>query len=160
MGNSYKSPLDYATGGRGTSGAEYRPRKLWLRAVEYFEFMRDKVWNHVELLKGGAAAGTPCNVPVQTPLQLRGFLVFAGLTRGQWQRYRTDPDFADICDRIEMMIETQNIEGAMVGAYNGSFTARLLGLADKTEAAVEVHQPRDLTPEEAAAVVGQLNNEY
>ncbi len=160
MGNSYKSPLDYATGCRGTPGAEYRPRKLWLRAVEYFEFMREREWNRVELLKSGAAAGAPCYVPVQMPLGLRGFLVFAGLTRGQWRRYRNDPDFADICDRIEMMIETQNIEGAMVGVYNGNFAARLLGLADKTETAVEVHQPRDLTAEEAAAFRAKLNEEY
>lgn len=155
-----ESPLDYVHESCRTSGAEYRPRKLWQRAVDYFEFMREREWNRVELLKSGAAAGTPCYVPVQVPLGLRGFLVFAGLTRGQWRRYRNDPDFADICDRIEMMIETQNIEGAMVGAYNGSFAARLLGLADKTETAVEVHQPRDLTAEEAAAFVEGLNNEY
>lgn len=156
------SPIDYYAGnpsGRNAA-ARYRPRALWQRAVEYFEFMRDREWQKAEAIKGGGLAGSLVYLPTQTPLELRQFLTFAGISRPDWRRYRTDPDFADICDRIEMMIETQNIEGAMVGAYNGSFTARLLGLADKTEATVEVHQPRDLTAEEAAAFRAKLNEEY
>lgn len=156
------SPIDYYTGNSSgrSSAAKYRPRALWQRAVDYFEFMRERAWQRPEAIKGGDLAGSLVYLPTQTPLDLRQFLIFAGISRSEWRRYKSDPAFADICDRVEMMIETHDIEGAMVGAYNSNFTARLLGMADRTEATVEVRQPRDLTPEEAAALYSAMEEQY
>lgn len=157
------SPIDYALAGRCVGrdpGAEYMPRELRQRAVDYFEFMRNRVWNKIELLKSGLTAGMPCEVPTQSPLSLRGFLVFTGMSRQRWQRYKSDPAYSDICEWVELAIETQNFEGAMVGVYDSGLTAKTLKLAERTETTVEVHRPRDLTTEEAAAFRMKLNDEY
>lgn len=39
----------------------------------------------------------------------------------------------EVLSRIERVIETQQFEGACVGAFNANIIARKLGLADKQE---------------------------
>ncbi len=44
-----------------------------------------------------------------------------------------DKDFLMVIARIEETIETQQFEGACVGAFNANIIARKLGLSDKQE---------------------------
>ncbi len=136
---TYGSPLDYVREGRRLGrgpNADYRPSELRQRAVDYFEYMRGKVWNRVEVLKGGIFAGTLYEVPTSCPLDLKGFLLFAGFGARRWERYKNNEAYADVCEWVEMVIETQNFEGAAVGAYNANLIARRHRIADKTETTV------------------------
>lgn len=134
---TYGSPLDYTREGvrlgRRGPGVEYRPSELRQRAVDYFEMMRRKVWNKVDVLKGGPAAGIMYEVPTAAPLDLTGFLIFAGFGRTRWQKYRENEAYVEVCEWIELCIENQNYEGAAVGAYNANLIARRHRIADKTD---------------------------
>lgn len=46
---------------------------------------------------------------------------------------KNDEDFLHVIARVEETIETQQFEGACVGAFNANIIARKLGLSDKQE---------------------------
>ena len=137
--NTFGSPIDYERAGRRLGrgpNAEYRPAELRQRAIDYFEYMRGVVWNRIEVLKGGFTAGMLYEVPTSCPLDLKGFLAFAGFGMRRWERYKADEAYQDVCEWVEMIIEVQNFEGAAVGAYNANLIARRHRIADKTETTV------------------------
>lgn len=139
--NTYGSPIDYVREGRRLGrgpNADYRPSELRQRAVDYLEYMRGKVWNRVDVLKGGFTAGMLYEVPTSCPLDLKGFLLFAGFGLRRWEKYRENEAYADVCEWIEMLVEVQNFEGAAVGAYNANLIARRHKIADKTETTANV----------------------
>lgn len=134
--NTYGSPIDYVRAGRGANRAsvvEYTPAGLRAKAVEYFDYMRGKVWNRTEAIRAGESAGMLYEVPTSCPLDLKGFLLFAGIGLRTWGRYAENEAFLDVCEWVMMIIETQNFEGAMVGAYNANLTARRHRIAERTE---------------------------
>lgn len=136
---AYGSPIDYVRAGQRAAriaGTNYRPSELRARAVEYFDYMRGKVWNRVDMIKGGELAGSLVELPTSCPLDLKGFLLFAGFGVRQWGQYKSNEAFEDICEWVEMVIETQNFEGAVVGAYNANLIARRHKIADKQETVV------------------------
>ncbi|EXZ98267.1 DNA-packaging protein [Bacteroides fragilis] len=140
--DTYGSPIDYVREGRRLGrgpSATYTPAELQQRAVDYCEFMRRKVWNRVDVLKGGMTAGMLYEVPTACPLDLKSFLLFAGFGVRRWQQYRSDEAYADVCEWIEMLIETQNFEGAAVGVYNANLIARRHRIAEKTETDATLH---------------------
>jgi hypothetical protein len=137
--DKYGSPIDYVTAGKRIgrfSGPYYRPSELRARATDYFEYMRGKVWNRLEMIKGGDLAGSLVDVPTSCPLDLKGFLLFAGFGVRTWNGYKSNEAYEDVCEWIEMVIETQNFEGAVVGAYNANLIARRHKIADKQETTV------------------------
>ena len=133
---TYGSPIDYAREGqrigRGPNAA-YKPSELRQRAVDYFDYMRGKVWNRADVLKSGFFAGTLYEVPTSCPLDLKGFFIFAGIGPRRWEQYKGDEAYVDVCEWIEMIIEVQNYEGAAVGVYSANLIARRHKIADKTE---------------------------
>ncbi|NCB73003.1 MAG: hypothetical protein EOM45_14620, partial [Clostridia bacterium] len=42
-------------------------------------------------------------------------------------------DYSEVITRIRQIIETNQIEGAMVGAYNANIVSRINGLTDKMD---------------------------
>ena len=106
--NTFGSPIDYERAGRRLGrgpNAEYRPAELRQRAIDYFEYMRGVVWNRIEVLKGGFTAGMLYEVPTSCPLDLKGFLAFAGFGMRRWERYKADEAYQDVCEWVEMIIE-------------------------------------------------------
>lgn len=139
--NTYGSPLDYVRAGQGTSRApivDYTPAELRNKAIDYFDYMRGKVWNRTEAIRSGDNAGMLYEVPTSCPLDLKGFLLFAGIGLRTWGRYAENEAFLSVCEWVMMIIETQNFEGAMVGAYNANLTARRHRIAEHTETAATV----------------------
>ena len=141
----YASPLDIIREGRRLGrprGAEYTPIELCQRFVDYLEFMRSRVWMRADVVKSGFIAGTIFEIPTQAPLQLSGFLLFAGMGKKAFEALRLDEDYEDAIDIIDNCIATQQIEGAMVGAYNANLVARVQKLGDKvdTDATIKVEQ--------------------
>ena len=118
-------------------GFKYTPEDFWNEAVNYFIYMSNKVWNKKEAIKSGDLAGTTMDVPTQTPMSIESFCLFADITTETFRNYESNAkeykDFFDVTTRIRGVIESNQFEGATVGAYNPNIIARKLGLADKKE---------------------------
>jgi len=116
---------------------KYTPEKLWEEAVEYFEWMSIRVWNKKEAIKSGNNAGKLIDIPTQTPMSLESFCLFADISTETFRNYESGSEeykgFFDIATRIRIIIESNQFEGATVGAYNPSIVARKLGLVDKVQ---------------------------
>lgn len=128
---------------------KYTPELLWKEAIDYFEWITQKVWNKKEPIKSGDMAGNLIDVPTQTPMSIEGFCLFADISKQTFYNYESNKDeykaFFDITTRIRGIIESNQFEGATVGVYNPNIIARKLGLADKQEV---THTEQPLFPEE------------
>lgn len=118
-------------------GFQYSPDELWMEAMDYFEWMQNRVWNKKEAIKSGDLAGTLVDVPTSTPFSFESFCLYADISMETFRNYRSGKeeykDFLDVATRIAVIIESQQLEGATVGAYNPNIIARKLGLADKQD---------------------------
>ncbi len=122
--------------GKHGRGFKYTPDLLWDEAVKYFEWISKKVWNKKDPIKSGDRAGELINVPTQTPMSIQSFCLFSDIdenTFGRYEKANGYEDFWAIATRIKSIIESNQFEGATVGAYNPNIIARKLGLVDKTE---------------------------
>jgi len=113
----------------------YQPEDLWAEAIKCFEYMNQSVWSKKEPIKSGDLAGQLIDVPTSTPMSLETFYLFADIDRKTFSNYESneDPykDFFAVATRIRGVIESNQFEGASVGAYNPSIMASKLGLAKK-----------------------------
>lgn len=116
---------------------KYTPESFWEEAVRYFEWISEKVWNKKDPIKSGDMAGTLIDVPTQTPMSIESFCIFADISTETFRNYEskeeTYKDFFEVTTRIRTIIESQQFEGATVGAFNPNIIARKLGLQDKTD---------------------------
>ena len=114
----------------------YQPKEWAQKFIDYLEHRQGKVWNKQESIKSGDSAGTVFDVPISLPLTIESFCVFANVSMQTFYNYekaKTYEDYFEITARIRITIESDQLEGAIVGAYNPNIIARKLGLADKTE---------------------------
>lgn len=124
---------------RNKHGADfaYTPESLWIEAVKYFEWISQRVWNKKEAIKSGDMAGELIDIPTSTPMSVESFCIFADITTQTFRNYESNSkpyeDFFEVTTRIRNIIDSQQFEGATVGAYNPNIIARKLGLADKTD---------------------------
>lgn len=116
---------------------KYTPENLWKEAEAYFVWISAKVWNKKESIKSGDLAGTTMDVPTQTPMSIESFCLFADITTETFRNYESNnneyKDFFEVITRIRGIIESNQFEGAVVGAYNPNIIARKLGLADRSQ---------------------------
>jgi len=115
---------------------KYTPDAFWDEAVKYFEWMQERVWNKKESIKSGELAGSTMDVPTQTPMSIKSFCLFADIDENTFQRYEKEEGYESfwaVTKQIKIIIESQQFEGATVGAFNPNIIARTLGLADKQE---------------------------
>lgn len=126
-------------------GHKYTPDELWTEAVAYFEWISKKVWIKKDPIKSGENAGLLIDVPTQTPMSLESFCLFADISFDTFRNYESNKDsykdFFDVTTCIRKIIESNQFEGATVGAYNPNIIARKLGLADKQEHTIKQEQP-------------------
>lgn len=108
---------------------------LWEAACEYFEWCDKTPWYKNEAVKSGIYAGRIIKIPTAKPYSLSGLCLYIGCDQSYFRKFKghCDKDFITIITRIEEVIETQQFEGAVVGAFNANIIARKLGLADKQE---------------------------
>lgn len=111
---------------------------LWEAAREYFEWCDNNPWLKAEAIKSGDMAGEIMKVPTARPYSLSGLLLYCGANETFWRQFKaTDAgkseDFSSIITHIEEVINTQQFEGASVGAFNANIIARKLGLSDKQD---------------------------
>ena len=84
-------------------------------------------------------AGEEVVVKKKVPYSLKGLCVFLGVSSRYFNEFKNtdtfknNKDFIEVYTRVEDIIQTQQIDGSMMGYYNASLTARLNGLVDKTD---------------------------
>lgn len=111
------------------------PDLLWEAACEYFEWCDKNPWKKCEAIKSGDFAGKIVKVPTQRPFTLTGLLLYIGANEAYWRQFKAaeHEDFSTVISAIESVIETQQLEGAAVGAFNANIISRKLGLTDKKD---------------------------
>lgn len=125
---------------------EYRSRlesaeALWGVATGYFAWCDKHPWKSEKTKKKNSGEKEVETSPVQRPYSIVGLCAFAGITAQTWyntkQRAaeRGDDEMLGIFTRVEQIIETNQFEGAAVGAYNALIMGRKLGLVDRSEVA-------------------------
>jgi hypothetical protein len=113
------------------------PPLLKAAAEEYFNWCDSHPWYKIEAVKSGDMAGELMKIPVARPYTLSGFCGYAGASESWWRNFRINKklsqDFLTVIEWIEGVIDTQQFEGAAVGAFNANIISRKQGLADKAE---------------------------
>ena len=138
---------------------------LWKAAEEYFAWCDENPWIKKEAIKGGDMAGTTMDVPTQRPYTLSGLMLYCDAGEAWWKQFKQsdtakNKDFSSVIDRIEQVINTQQFEGATVGAFNANIIARKLGLSDKVETTGTITNYNvPVTKEEARDISKALEDE-
>lgn len=110
------------------------PKLLIEAAYEYFEWCDDNPW--VSSKSGNTPKGpTSEEKPTQRPYTLGGLVGYLGANKDFWAQFKASnpKGFSIVIKEIENIIETQQFEGAIVGAFNPNIIARKLGLSDSTK---------------------------
>lgn len=121
----------------GISKTIKTPKQLWSLFFAYKTAIKKKPRHRFVLSQ---RTGKMVKEKLETPLTKEGFYNYVA-NQGiivTLKDYFSDRDeryteFVPICTRIREEIRQDQIEGGMVGQYNASLTARINGLADKTE---------------------------
>jgi len=112
---------------------QYTPDAIWDEAVKYFNWITLRVWNKKEAIKSGEMAGELIDIPTSTPMSIKSFCLYADISHQTFLNYENNNDFVEVITRIKSIIESQQFEGATVGAYNPNIIARTLGLVDRSD---------------------------
>lgn len=118
------------------------PQQLWEAFCEYVDWARANPWKKSEAIKSGDCSGDIIEVPIERPLTIGGFCVFAGIGTATFHDYGHKEgykEYSNVCRQIEEVTRTQKFEGAAVGTYNANIIARDLGLREKTESEINAN---------------------
>ena len=113
------------------------PEMLESACDEYFKFTDER--NDWDGQNWVGKDGEEVVVKKKVPYSLKGLCVFLGVSSRYFNEFKNtdtfknNKDFIEVYTRIEDIIQTQQIDGSMMGYYNASLTARLNGLVDKTD---------------------------
>lgn len=128
------------------------PEQLWELACDYFKRCDETPWEKKDY-KGKDAVEV--EIPTSAPYLWSGFedFLFEQGVCSSLKDYRTASrkpkdeqgiyaEFSEVITRIDQIMLTQKVSGAMVGAYNSNLVARLEGLVDKSEETVIVKETK------------------
>lgn len=127
---------------KGAKPKEMEAEELWTRAAEYFAWCDRHPWKteKTRVKKSGRGKGDREveTTPVSRPYSITGLCSFLDIVLDTWlnmkqRAVREHNEVADVIARVEQIIETNQFEGAVVGAYNACIIARKLGLSEKSE---------------------------
>jgi len=103
-------------------------------ACEYFEWCDENPW--VALKTSSSEKGTFTEEkPTQRPYSKKGWYVYIGCSDAWLKEFKktASEDFLLVINEIENIIDTNQWEGASVGAFNANIIARTLGLKERTD---------------------------
>jgi len=135
------------------------PNELWKECKEYFKETSERVWNKTEF-RGVQAKEV--KVPTSVPFSLQGLCLHLDCCLTTFKNYESKEDFVAVTSKIRNIIENQQFEGAVVGAFNASIIASKLGLANKIENTnknYNINSP-ELSKEEMKEYNKSLENDY
>ncbi len=110
------------------------PDLLWEAACEYFAYCDRTPWKAIKNKTKGEIKEKE-ESPTQRPYSLTGLMAYLDVSKSFWNDFKkgSHEDFSVVITRIENVIRTQQLEGAIVGAFNANIVSRINGLADKQE---------------------------
>ena len=111
------------------------PDELVKLAFEYFESCdMDQSWNSKKTVDYEEKSNTEIK-EVRRPYTRSGFMLFLGVSENWMREFKKNcsDDFLEVISLIETTIDTQQIEGAMVGAFNSNLVARIQGIKDQSD---------------------------
>lgn len=110
------------------------PELLWEAACEYFAYCDNHPWKVLKNKKKGKTKEEE-ECPTQCPYTLTGLCAYLDVGEEYWRNFKKEghEGFSWVITRVENIIKSQQLQGAMVGAYNANIVSRINGLADKQE---------------------------
>ena len=118
------------------------PEQLREKAIEYFEEITE---NHEHTVKAMTdrrsdekSSIVDHDVYLKRPYTLQGLCAYLGMTPRNWYKINKKPEFQDLCDEIQNIIDGQTFEGGMMGIFEKTLVAKILRLG-------EVHEIRTTT---------------
>ncbi len=110
------------------------PDLLWEAACEYFAYCDKRPWKVVKDKTKGKNKEKE-ESPTQCPYTLTGLCSYLDVSEEYWREFKKagHEDFFGVITRVENIIKSQQLEGAIVGAFNANIVSRINGLADKQE---------------------------
>lgn len=125
-------------------------QELWELACDYFQRCDDNPWHRTDF-KGKDAQKVL--IPTARPYTWSGFNDYCfervGLTKLEHYKVNLDgryKEFVDVIARINNIMITQKMEGAIVGAFNPNIIARDLGLTERRDYEVRTPEPIRFVP--------------
>ncbi len=116
---------------------KYTPEEWGIKLKEYFEFMSNQYWYKSEAIKSGDLAGTTMQVETKTPLSRKSLAVFAEISEDTIKNYASNKegytDYFDLTTQALNIIDSNQIDGALIGAYNTNLVARLQGIKEEID---------------------------
>lgn len=129
------------------SNKKYNPQEWELKLKEYFEFMSTQTWTRHEAIKSGDRAGELIEIPIRTPLTRHNLCIFAEISEETLRNYASNKpgyeDHFEVTTQALKYIDNNQIEGALVGAYNSNLVARIQGIKENTD---HTTNGKDLNP--------------
>ena len=135
----------------------YTPEGLWEEACKYFDWANKNPWHKIEQTKqpqrlpqnydkakhGSISAFLKqvVKIPVQRPYTIEGLCNFLNISVDTFLNYSNKAGYETyfgVSARIREVINNQQLEGGLVGAFDSGIVARKLGLADKKELSGEL----------------------
>jgi hypothetical protein len=113
------------------------PELLWEKACEYFEWAEANPWEKCKSKETNGKMTETEETILGRPFSLDGFRQYIGASTIWWYKFHdrckreSDTGFLEVMERIKLIIETQQFEGACIGVFNSNIIARQLGLTDK-----------------------------
>lgn len=113
------------------------PQLMWEAATEYFNWCDAHPWYKIEAIKSGPNPGKLVKIPTARPYSLSGLCRYIGCNEAYIRQFKQgcSEDFTTVISEIEIVIETQQFEGATVGSFNANIIATKQGLAARIQIA-------------------------
>ena len=113
------------------------PQQLWDACVEYFDYMDSRTdWDGQNWV---GKDGEEVIVKKKVPYTLSGLCLFLDVSPiylnefEKSETFKNNPDFSIVLTRVRQIIQTQQIDGGLLGYFNASLTARINGLTEKQD---------------------------
>jgi len=122
------------------------PETLWQIALDYFQWCED---NPI-IAQDNKGTKNVNEVKFKRPFTLKGFCIYCDASEHWFTLYKkalekeNNKDFLYVIHKIEDIIYTQKLEGAIIGIYNANIVARELSLAENVNNNVIIPQMPDI----------------
>lgn len=151
---------DPPTTNKGGRPMKYTPETLEDKFEEYAKWAKKNPrYTHRALPNGKIV-----RVPLERPLTLAGFCIYAGIIPNTFRNLEQREEFLSVCAYVRAKIETDQMEGAMCEQFNPTIASRVLHLADRQDITTngkEIQQQTAVVPTvvldaEAAKVIQSI----
>lgn len=113
-------------GGRPRS---HTPESLMAKFEEYVTWAKNNPRFNSRILSDGSVV----QVPLERPLTVSSFAVFAGIIPETFREYEKRDEYSAVCAHVRAKIESDQMEGALCEQFNPTIASRVLHLADRQD---------------------------